>query len=60
MTDSYSLDIDCLSVCHRPKLKSGGSQSWRNLLFLHWSIPLDLAQSLLPSGMELIYMKDMP
>ena len=53
MSPPYSLDIDRLSVCQRPSLKSGGSQSWRNLLFLHWSIPLDFARSLLPSGMEI-------
>ena len=53
MDDHYSLDIDRLSMCQRPHQKSGGSQIWRNLVFMHWSIPLDSARALLPPNMEL-------
>ena len=49
----YDQSIDRLSCRQRPQGKNSGTQSWRDLLFLHWDIPIDLAQSLLPKGLTL-------
>ena len=40
--------IDRISPTFRPKGKPAGYQKWRDLLFLHWEVPSDLLQSLLP------------
>ena len=54
----YSLEIDRLSVCQAPKQKKAGFQAWRNLLFMHWPVPVEKAQSLLPQGLELDLYQD--
>ena len=53
MTSDYSLSIDRLSMTQRPPGQSGGEQSWRNLLFMHWVVPKEALSDLLPSGVEL-------
>ena len=37
----------------RPKRKTKGYQSWRNLTFLHWEIASEELEPLLPSGLQL-------
>ncbi len=37
----------------RPPGANAGTQRWRDLLFLHWPIPEELAAALLPAGLEL-------
>jgi len=41
-------EIDRLSPCQRPVERAVGYQFWLNLFFLHWRVPVDLMQSLLP------------
>ena len=36
----------------RPAGPNGGTQNWRELLFLHWRYPIEEMQALLPDGME--------
>jgi uncharacterized protein YqjF (DUF2071 family) len=37
----------------RPKTKNAGTQVWNDLLFLHWEIPISIAQSLIPANMSI-------
>ena len=49
----YDLSIERTNVRSRPNGRNAGTQAWKHLLFLHWEIPIDIAQSLLPSSLEL-------
>ena len=49
----YDQSIDRMTCRQRPSGKNSGTQKWRDLLFMHWEIPIPLAQSLLPAGLEL-------
>lgn len=51
--DAYDQSLDRLSFRQRPNGKNSGTQQWRDLLFMHWDIPIELAQSLLPAGLSL-------
>ena len=49
---SYDLSIERTKIRNRPTTRNAGTQKWKNLLFLHWEIPIDLAISLLPPTLE--------
>src|SRR5262249_15862593 len=36
-----------------PGARPAGRQSWRDLLFLHWPVPLDTLRPLVPRGLEI-------
>lgn len=40
--------IDRLTCTRRPQARSIGRQSWRNLLFVHWRLPADVIEPLIP------------
>ena len=41
--------IDRIAPTHRPDGKPIGYQTWRDLLFLHWRVPVEEIQALLPA-----------
>lgn len=43
--------IDRLSPIARPPGRPSGFQRWRELLFLHWEVPIDELQKLLPTDL---------
>ncbi|MGE0758002.1 MAG: YqjF family protein [Pirellulaceae bacterium] len=45
--------IDRLTPTQRPAATPRGYQSWRDLLFLHWPVPLDILRARVPSSLEL-------
>lgn len=45
--------VDRISQALRPQGKNAGVQEWRNLLFLHWPIAVDVMRSLVPKELEL-------
>ena len=53
MTTLFDTNIERESMRRRPLISNAGTQKWRDLLFLHWEIPFDLANSLLPKGLFL-------
>ncbi|ATB35784.1 hypothetical protein CYFUS_001198 [Cystobacter fuscus] len=48
-----SPDIDRLAPTRRPDERPVMYQSWRHLLFLHWSLPVEQVAPLLPEGLTL-------
>jgi uncharacterized protein YqjF (DUF2071 family) len=40
-----------IAASRRPSGHSIGAQRWRSLLFLHWPMPADVVQSMLPEGL---------
>ena len=49
----YDTSLDRCSQRECPKESRAGFQIWKDLLFLHWEIPIPQAQRFLPKGMEL-------
>jgi hypothetical protein len=45
--------IDRIAPAKRPDARPAGTQRWRELLFLHWSFPLDVVGRLVPGPLEL-------
>lgn len=45
--------IDRITPTRRPSHKSVGRQKWRDLLFLHWSVPETALRELVPKELEL-------
>ncbi|MEZ6044911.1 MAG: DUF2071 domain-containing protein [Planctomycetaceae bacterium] len=45
--------IDREAPTKRPQQKPAGYQSWRDLFFLHWSVPIDLIRKVIPEPLEL-------
>jgi uncharacterized protein YqjF (DUF2071 family) len=37
----------------RPNERAAGTQSWRDLLFLHWRVPVDAMRAVVPAELEL-------
>jgi uncharacterized protein YqjF (DUF2071 family) len=48
-----ALPLDRLAPTRRPEGKNAGTQSWRDLLFVHWSVPVDAVRPLVPAELEL-------
>jgi uncharacterized protein YqjF (DUF2071 family) len=48
-----SVPIDRLSATIRPDRRAVMRQDWRELLFLHWSVPPEMLRPLVPPGLEL-------
>ena len=48
-----SLPLDRISSTRRPEGANAGTQCWRELLFLHWALPLDAVRPLIPKEVEL-------
>ncbi|HEY5946902.1 MAG TPA: DUF2071 domain-containing protein [Kofleriaceae bacterium] len=46
-------DLDRVAPTRRPAGRPSGTQKWRELLFLHWSFPLDVVRPLVPAALEL-------
>lgn len=46
------MDIDRILPRQRPAEKIKGRQSWRNLAFLHWEVPVEELELLLPEGLQ--------
>ena len=45
--------IDRIGPTRRPDLRPTGTQKWRDLLFVHWSVPAEALRPLVPSALEL-------
>lgn len=48
-----ALPLDRISPTHRPEGANAGTQTWRDLLFVHWALPLDAVRPLIPKAIEL-------
>lgn len=46
-------DLDRLTPALRPNGRNAGTQSWRDLLFLHWEVPPDQLRGLVPAALEI-------
>ncbi len=47
------MDIDRLAPTKRPAGKSIGRQRWRDLLFLHWPVPVEALRPLVPAALAI-------
>lgn len=45
--------IDRISPSRRPEGCADGWQLWRQLLFVHWAVPVSVVRPLVPAGLEL-------
>ncbi|MGK0359797.1 MAG: hypothetical protein ACI9U2_002103 [Bradymonadia bacterium] len=45
--------MDRLSPTHRPEGRAQGSQSWRELLFLHWPVPVEALRAIIPEPLSI-------
>ena len=45
--------LDRITPTQRPAGRAAGTQKWRELLFLHWSFPLDVVRPLVPAALEI-------
>jgi uncharacterized protein YqjF (DUF2071 family) len=45
--------VDRIAPARRPPGPNAGTQRWRELLFVHWSVPLDAVRPLVPRQLEL-------
>ncbi len=45
--------VDRISPTRRPDQTPSGSQKWRELLFLHWSFPVDEMRRVVPAPLEI-------
>jgi uncharacterized protein len=45
--------LDRVAPTHRPTGPAAGTQKWRELLFLHWSFPVEVVRPLVPAALEL-------
>lgn len=48
-----ALDLDRISPTKRPERPVAGTQRWRELLFVHWTLPLEAVRPLIPQEVEL-------
>jgi len=48
-----SLNIDRIAPTYRPSLPVFGHQKWRDLLFLHWPIPVDVLRLHIPAPLTI-------
>lgn len=47
------MSIDRVAPTRRPSGKNAGTQKWRNLLFLHWSVPVEVLRPLVPARLTI-------
>lgn len=47
------LALDRLTPTQRPAGPAAGTQRWRDLLFLHWSFPVEVLRPLVPAALDL-------
>ena len=45
--------MDRLSPTYQPNRKVGGHQKWRQLLFMHWPVPIEELRPLVPERLSL-------
>ncbi|MBS2015707.1 MAG: DUF2071 domain-containing protein [Deltaproteobacteria bacterium] len=45
--------VDRIAPTRRPDAPNAGTQQWRELLFLHWTFPLEVVRPLVPASLEL-------
>lgn len=45
--------MDRIAPTRRPEGKNAGTQSWRDLLFVHWEVPQQALRSLLPTRLSI-------
>lgn len=45
--------VDRIAATRRPRLPVAGYQSWRDLLFLHWPVPVEVVQPLVPARLSI-------
>lgn len=50
---SLALDLDRITPTQRPKGAPSGTQRWTELLFVHWTFPMDVVRPLVPKEIEL-------
>jgi uncharacterized protein YqjF (DUF2071 family) len=48
-----ALELDRISPTRRPEGPAAGGQRWRDLLFVHWTVPLEAVRPLIPRELEL-------
>jgi uncharacterized protein YqjF (DUF2071 family) len=48
-----SPEIDRIAPTRRPQRPVWGTQRWRQLLFMHWPVPVEALRRVVPSGFEL-------
>ena len=53
MPGEHAADIDRISPTRRPAVRAIGHHRWSNLLFVHWQLPAEVVQPLLPAGLTL-------
>ena len=49
----HCLELDRLTPTQRPQGANSGTQNWRELLFLHWTLPPEALRKLIPAHVEL-------
>lgn len=47
------LNMDRVAPSRRPEGPNAGTQRWRDLLFIHWPVPLELVRPLIPERLSL-------
>lgn len=47
------MTIDRIAPTRRPDLSNDGTQTWRELLFVHWSVDVDAMREVVPKELEL-------
>lgn len=47
------MDLDRMTPARRPAGRNAGTQSWRDLLFLHWEVPQEVLRALVPAPLEI-------
>lgn len=50
---SEALDLDRITPTQRPDAPVAGTQNWRELLFVHWTFPVDVVRAVVPPQLEL-------
>lgn len=46
-------ELDRISPTKRPQGRNSGTQSWRDLLFVHWAFPVAAVRAVVPPSLEL-------
>jgi uncharacterized protein YqjF (DUF2071 family) len=46
-------EVDRIAPTRRPEGSAAGTQRWRELLFMHWPVPVEAMRAVVPDGLEL-------